>query len=67
MDKLARLYCDNMRCVQLGKNPIYNARTKRIEVHNHFIKEIVLTKKIDLIPIMTKDQGAYIFTNSLGK
>jgi len=34
-------------------------------VHYHFIKEKVLTKKINLIHVSTKNQVAYIFTNAL--
>ena len=31
------IYYDNLRNIQLAKNPIFHARTKHIEVHYHFL------------------------------
>ena len=31
------IYCDNLRNIQLAKNPIIHTRTKHIEVHYHFV------------------------------
>jgi len=32
--------CDNMSIIAMTKNPVFHARTKQVEVHYHFIKEI---------------------------
>ncbi len=37
MDAHVVIYCDNINSILLVNNPIYHARTKRIEVHYHFI------------------------------
>ena len=62
-----KLFCDNMSSVQLAHNLVYHARTKHIEVHYHFIREMVLKRWIDLIHVKTEDQIADIFTKSLGR
>ena len=32
------IYYDNLSSIQLAKNLVFHARTKHIEVHNHFIR-----------------------------
>jgi hypothetical protein len=59
------IYCDNISSILLANNPVYHARTKHIEVHYHFIRKKVLTRKINLIHVNTKDQVANIFTKAL--
>jgi hypothetical protein len=55
MDALVAIYCDNISSILLDNNPVYHARTKHIEVHDHFIREKVLAKEINLIHVNTKD------------
>jgi hypothetical protein len=66
MDAPVVIYCDNISSILLANNLVYHARTKHIEVHYHFIREKVLAKEIDLIPVSTKDQIVDIFTKALG-
>ena len=35
------LFCDNMSSIYLTRNPVFHARTKHIEVHDHVIGERV--------------------------
>jgi hypothetical protein len=37
--KVARLWCDNIDATYLAANPVFNARTKHIEVDYHFVRE----------------------------
>ena len=60
------LYYDNMSSIYLAQNPVFHARTKHIEVHNHFIRERVLAGDVDLQHIITNLQTADIFTKALG-
>jgi hypothetical protein len=60
------IYCDNISSILLANNPIYHARTKHIEVHYHFNRKKVLTKRIDFIHVSIEDQVADIFTKALG-
>jgi hypothetical protein len=66
MDVPIVIYCDNISSILLANNPVYQARTKHIEVHYHFIKEKVLTKEIDLIHVSTENQVDDIFKKALG-
>jgi len=60
------IFCDNINSILLVNNPVYHARTKHIEVHYHFIREKVLTKKFDLSHVSIEDKVADIFTKALG-
>jgi hypothetical protein len=51
--------------ILLANNPVYDARTKHIEVHYHFIREKNIAKEIDPIHVSTENQVADIFTKAL--
>ena len=36
------IHYDNLRSIQLAKNPVFHARTKHIKVHYHYIRERIL-------------------------
>ena len=36
------LHCDNQSAIRLAENPVFHARTKRVEVHYNFIRKKVL-------------------------
>jgi hypothetical protein len=60
------IYYDNLRSIQLAKNPVFHARTKHIEVHYHFVRERVLSGEVELQHGPTDWQTADIFTKPLG-
>jgi hypothetical protein len=45
MDAPIVIYCDNINNILLANNSVYHVKTKHIEVHYHFIREKILTKK----------------------
>ena len=47
------LYCDKLSSIYVARNPVFNARTKHIEVHYHFIRERVQAGDVDLEHIST--------------
>lgn len=61
------IYCDSQSCIQLAKNPVYHARTKHIEVDQHFLREKIQSGEIQLTYCDTNDQAADIFTKALSK
>ncbi|KAI0528858.1 hypothetical protein KFK09_001401 [Dendrobium nobile] len=59
------LYCDSVSAISLANNPVFHARTKHIEIDQHYIRECIKSKIITLHHISTNDQTADIFTKSL--
>nr|KYP39855.1 Copia protein [Cajanus cajan] len=47
----------------MAKNPVHHQRTKHIAIKYHFIREVEITKQIQLE--YTEDQVADIFTKAL--
>jgi hypothetical protein len=60
------LLCDNQGVIELAKNPVFHKRTKHVEVHCHFIKQLVEDGSIKLQFCPTEDQTAGILTKFLG-
>ncbi|GJT94735.1 putative RNA-directed DNA polymerase [Tanacetum coccineum] len=60
-----QLWCDNISVIKLAQNPVFHARTKRIEVHYHFIREKVLNDEISLEVIGSEEQVADALTKGL--
>ena len=61
------LYCDNQSTIKLAKNPVFHATTKHIEVHHHFIRDLIQNGDIKLLYKPTEDQIADIFTKPLAR
>lgn len=61
----ATLWCDNIGAKYMSSNPIFNSRTKHVEVDYHFVRERVLQKRLNVQYISTKDQIVDGFTKSL--
>ena len=59
------IFEDNRGAICLAKNSKHHDRTKHIDVSHHFIREKFQSGEIDLKPIETANQIAYIFTKSL--
>jgi hypothetical protein len=62
-----KLYEDNQGCIKLAKNPVFQNRTKHIDLRIHFIREKVESGEIELVYVPTKDQIADIMTKPLAK
>jgi len=58
------LYCDNQSTIKISSDPVQKQRTKHIEVHMHYIRELVHDRTITLHYCLTEDQIADIFTKS---
>ena len=35
------LYCDNKSAIEISKHPVQHQQTKHIEVHMHYIRELI--------------------------
>ena len=38
------IHCDNSSVINISKNPIFHSHTKHIEIHHHFIRDLVEAK-----------------------
>lgn len=61
------LLCDNQSCIAIAKNPVFHARTKHIEVHYHFVRELISDGSIELLYCPTADNLADVFTKALSR
>ena len=59
------LYCDNQSALHLMKNPMFHERSKHIDIKLHFIRDIVLSKKVKVQKISTHDNPADVFTKTV--
>ena len=59
------IFCDNTSAINLSKNPIQHSKSKHIEIHYHFIQDLVEEKVVCLEFIHTNNQKANIFTKPL--
>ena len=60
--KQISIYSDSHSVICLVKNPVFHVRTKHIDVHYHFVREIISEGRILLQKIGTAENPAYILT-----
>jgi hypothetical protein len=48
-NKTNTIKIDSLSAIELAKNPTYHARTKHVDITYHFVRENLLSKKIDLV------------------
>lgn len=61
------LHCDNLGAIQLTSQSTFHARTKHIEIHYHFIRELVKMKTVALQHCPTEKMIADVLTKPLSK
>eukprot|EP00253_Pinus_taeda_P014603 PITA_14603 len=59
------LWCDNQSAIQLCKDPVQHQRSKHIELHMHFIRNLIHDHVLEAQYCSTDDQVADIFTKAL--
>ena len=57
---------DNQSAMKIAENDVDHSRTKHIDIKNHFIKNEINDKMIELKWVATENQIADIFTKGLG-
>ncbi|KAJ2911587.1 hypothetical protein MD484_g8827, partial [Candolleomyces efflorescens] len=61
------LYCDNQGAIKLSTNPVFHARTKHIDIHFHFIRQVIGSRDLQLVYCPTDVMVADIMTKSLAR
>ncbi|RVW37844.1 Retrovirus-related Pol polyprotein from transposon RE2 [Vitis vinifera] len=64
-DEQMKLICDKQATLHIASNPVFNERTKHIEVDCHFIREKIASGCVATSFVNSNDQLANIFTKSL--
>jgi len=59
------LFCDNQSVIHIGKNSIFHARSKHIDVRYHLIRDVLDFKLMELEKIHTGDNDADIMEKVL--
>lgn len=59
------VYCDNQSSIALTKNPVHHARTRHIDIKQHFIRQAVLNKQVEMRYIHTDENVADLFSKPL--
>lgn len=65
--KATRIYGDNRGAIDLSKNPVSRQRSKHIDIRHHFLREILVNGKIDIVYCPTEEMVADIFTKPATK
>lgn len=65
--KATGIYGDNRGAIDLSKNPVSRQRSKHIEIRHHFLREILLNGKIEIVYCPTEEMVADIFTKPATK
>ena len=60
-----KLYCDNKATISIAYNPVQHDRTKHAEIDQHFIKEKIEVRLINLSHVSLSNQVADILTKGL--
>ena len=59
------IYCDNKSCIKLSVNPVFQDRSKHIDIRYHHIRDCVQRKIMLISYIPMEDQDADILTKGL--
>ena len=59
------IFCDNTSAINLSKNPVQQSKSKNIEIHYHFIRDLGEERVVCLEFIHTDNQKVDIFTKPL--
>ena len=59
------VFCDNTSAINVSKNPVQHSRTKHIDIHHHFIRDLVDSNVLILEFVEIEKQLDNIFTKAL--
>jgi hypothetical protein len=61
------ILCDNQSCIKMTENPVFHDRSKHIEIHYHYICDMVQRGALKLLYVSTDEQVADVLTKRLSR
>ena len=59
------IHCDNQSAIQVAYNPVAHSKMKHVELHCHYLRQLVQEKDVILVYCRIEDQIADIFKKPL--
>lgn len=59
------VWCDNTSAAAIARNPVLHVRTKHIQIDAHFVRDQIISHKLEIKHISTRDQIDDCLTKSL--
>ena len=57
---------DNQGSIFIGSNPVQERRSKHIDIRYHYVRQLIIEKKIELFFVEGAENPADLFTKNLG-
>jgi uncharacterized protein YlbG (UPF0298 family) len=61
------VYCDNQSVIQVVENLVAHNKMKHVELHAHYLRQLVQENVVNLVYCRTDDQVVDIFMKPLSK
>ena len=61
------ILCDNQSCIKMTKNLVFHDRSKHIEIHYHYICDMVQRGALKLLYVSTDEQVVDVLTKPLSR
>ena len=49
-------FCDNQGAIQVANNPVAHSKMKHVEIHAHYLQQLVQDNAVTLVYCSTDDQ-----------
>jgi hypothetical protein len=63
----AVILCDNQSCIKMTKNPMFHDKSKHIEIHHHYIRDMVQRRDVNLQYVGRNEKVADVLTKPLSR
>ena len=62
-----QINADNQGAIRLSRNPVHHSRSKHFDIKYHFIRDTILSKKIDTVYVPSEENIADMMTKPFSK
>ena len=61
------IYCDNQAAIAIAHHPEFHAHTKHIDIAYHFLCNLVESRTLNIVYVLSRKSLADLFTKGLPK